>query len=70
MKKGRQFAEINGKQWKDCGDRTLKRVQRAGAPKPRDADVETPHPTKPGFKVYWIFLALSFSCTLVYILGR
>lgn len=57
----KQYIEIEGQQWKDCGQRTVKRVQRADSPPPKErAHAVTPHPTKKGYKVYWIFFGLMF----------
>ena len=51
-------AEISGRSWQVTAPGVAKCCVPPGHRVPREAQVTTPHPGKPGWKVAWIFLPL------------
>ena len=50
--------EIGGRSWQITGPGVAKCCVPPGHRVPREAQVTTPHPGRPGWKVAWIFLPL------------
>ena len=51
------WAEIDGNHWRHHGDRTYIKALRPGQTVPHEAGCVTPHPSRPGWRIAWLFLA-------------
>jgi hypothetical protein len=57
--------ELNHQSWQNKGDGVYCRCAPASKP-PREYHVSTPHPTRAGFRVFWLFLPVgAFACVLI-----